>query len=218
MGLMPIQFIIKCRRLMYWWHIKSTNDSSLIHKVYRAQKIDPVKNDWVNQVNQDKKDFNINFDDVQIRKISKDAFKKKVKRGARSAALNYLNSLKETHSKLENIEFNNLECQEYFNDKRLSPNEVKLLFNLRTRMFNCKDNFKNQYQEDIWCQLCKFFVDCQSHLMQCPILKECVPELKKNSLVKYEDIFRDTDSQVKAIKLLVKIIEVRELLLNQKKS
>ena len=67
MGLMPIQFIIKCRRLMYWWHINNTDNSSLINRVYQAQKINPVKNDWVHQVSQDKKDFNIDIDDSKKR-------------------------------------------------------------------------------------------------------------------------------------------------------
>ena len=132
--------------------------------------------------------------------------------------IKYLNNLKKTHSKLDNIEFTDFICQAYFTDERLTPNEVKLLFNLRTRMFNCKANFKNQYQDDIWCNLCKFFVDCQSHLLQCPVLKACVPELRNNLTVKYEDIFLSVDFQVKAVKLLVKVIECRELLLNQKKT
>ena len=54
--------------------------------------------------------------------------------------------------------------------------------------------------------------------MQCPVLIECVPELRKNSTIKYEDIFQNIDHQVKAVKLLAKIIECRELLLSQRKS
>ena len=149
-------------------------------------------------------------------KISKAVFKKKVKHGAKIETINYLIGLKNKHSKLENISVSGeLSAQEYFSDTRLNPTEVKLLFKLRTRMFNCKNNFKNRWQEDIWCKLCRIFVDCQSHLMQCPILVACVPELRQNSTIKYEDIFLSVDYQVRAIKLLAKVIDCRELLLNR---
>ena len=142
-----------------------------------------------------------------------------VKREAKNETIKYLNSLKEKHSKLDNINFSDLECQSYFYDERLSPKEVQLLFSLRTRMFDCKANFKNQYQNDLWCKLCDIFVDCQSHLMQCPILKGCIPELRSNQEIKYEDIFLGIEFQVKAIKLIAKVIECRELLLsNRNKS
>ena len=203
---------------MYWWHINNTNNSSLINRVYQAQKINPVKNDWVLQVSQDQKDFHIDLDDNEIKNISKFRFKKKVKNEAKIETLKYLNALKETHSKLDNINNSELECQAYFFDERLNPKEIQLLFSLRTRMFDCKSNFKNQYQNDLWCKLCDIFVDCQSHVLQCPVLRGCVPELRKNQSIKYEDIFLGIDFQVRAIKLLVKVIECRELLLSQKKQ
>ena len=57
-----------------------------------------------------------------------------VKREAKNETIKYLNSLKEKHSKLDNINFSDLECQSYFYDERLSPKEVQLLFSLRTRI------------------------------------------------------------------------------------
>ena len=57
--------------------------------------------------------------------------------------------------------------------------------------------------------MCKVSADSESHLMEWHILVNCVPELRN----KYEDIFKSVDKQVKTIKLLTKVIEVRELLL-----
>ena len=108
-------------------------------------------------------------------------------------------------------------CQDYLKDQRLNPKEIKLLFKLRTRMLNCKENFKNKYQgEFLFCELCKISADSQSHLMECHILTNCVPELRNNVSTKYQDIFKNIDKQVKAIKLLTRVVEVRDLLLLKK--
>jgi elongation factor P--beta-lysine ligase len=81
-------------------------------------------------------------------------------------------------------------------------------------MYKCKENVKNQFKNEFqFCELCKVSADSQSHLMECHILVNCVPELRNNLYIKYEDIFKSVDKQVKAIKLLTKVIEVRELLL-----
>ena len=86
-------------------------------------------------------------------------------------------------------------------------------------MYNCKANFKNQFKGEFqFCELCKISADSQNHLMECHILVNCVPELRKNIDVKYEDIFKNVDNQVKTIKLLTKVIEVRELLLLKNKE
>ena len=49
-GKMPIRTLIKMRQLMYWWHINNVKETALIKKCYKAQKIDPVKNDWLKTI------------------------------------------------------------------------------------------------------------------------------------------------------------------------
>ena len=60
-GKLPIRYIIKIRRLMYWWHITRVPETSLIQRFYKAQKLKPIRNDWVLQLEKDKKEFGINF-------------------------------------------------------------------------------------------------------------------------------------------------------------
>ena len=127
-------------------------------------------------------------------------------------AKKYLSKLKEKHSKLKNIKFDKISFQKYLTDPRLSPSEVKLLFQLRTRMFPVKENFKNkvkQHGQNIYCEICKVKRDNQKHLLQCTILKNLVPELKTTT-VKYDDIFGDIMKMVKAAKLLKKVCDARK--------
>ena len=46
-GTLPFRYIIKSRRLMYWWHLVKQNDDRLLSKFYKAQKNRPVKGDWI---------------------------------------------------------------------------------------------------------------------------------------------------------------------------
>ena len=78
---------------------------------------------------------------------------------------------------------------------------------MRTKMYSVRDNFKNQYESKL-CQLCKTQNDDQPHLFMCEkIILNC-KLLAENTKAEYEDIFG-------AAKLLEKIIETREMLMNK---
>ena len=66
-GKIPINIVIKMRRLMYWWHIVNKDNTSMLHNVYSAQKSFPVRGDWSNLLDKDKKDFDIDCDDNQLK-------------------------------------------------------------------------------------------------------------------------------------------------------
>ena len=128
----------------------------------------------------------------------------------------HLQKLKMKHSKLDSINFKELKCSEYLLDPQLNKKEVRLLFKLRTRMYNVKANFSSMYNFNLLCDLCKSQICNQEHLLQCKVLTLSVPELSSNTEVKYHDIFKTTSKMVPAIKLLSKVTDVREELLEAK--
>ena len=140
-----------------------------------------------------------------------------VKKAAIKQTVQYLNKIKEKHSKLDDIAIEDFKTQEYLTDDRINLNQIKMLFKLRTRMFEYKQNFtKNKYSEhNRFCDLCKVCIDSQSHLLECFVLKNCNEELRNNKLVKYEHIFDDVELQIPAIKLISKITMTREILLEK---
>ena len=73
-GKLPLRFIIQNRRLMYWFHLVKIGEDKMLHKFYKAQQNIPVKKDWTSQVEQDKKDLDINFSDDDIKQMSKYKF------------------------------------------------------------------------------------------------------------------------------------------------
>ena len=86
-----------------------------------------------------------------------------------------------------------------------------LLFALRTRMIDLKGNFSNKYGLDIACRVCKVQVECQEHILKCEVLKENVDV---PSHVAYEDIFRNVDKQLEAVKVFKNLLREREIILN----
>ena len=62
--------------------------------------------------------------------------------------MEYMNKLKLSHSKVENIKHNELRMQEYLQHQNIENIQTaKFIFEARTRMLDVKTNFKNKYQK-----------------------------------------------------------------------
>ena len=98
--------------------------------VYNAQKSDPVKGDWVIDLDNDKKEFEIDYDDEELKGMfkTKNTFKRFLRKKGIQIAEKYLKQLKAKHSKLDNVKFEKLNSAPYLDDTRLSHKEVRLLF------------------------------------------------------------------------------------------
>ena len=93
-GKMPVKFIVKMRRLMYYWHILTRNKDELIFKFYSAQKYSPSKGDWVHQVRKDLVDLKLELSEEEISLMSQYQFKKLVRRSVESLAISSLKNRK----------------------------------------------------------------------------------------------------------------------------
>ena len=79
-------------------------------------------------------------------------------------------------------------------------------------MVQVKANFKNGL-DNIICDLCNIEEDDQCHLLSCEKLMYECEDLYNDDTVEYEDIFSNTENQLKAVKLFQKVLKVRENLL-----
>ena len=75
------------------------------------------------------------------------------------------------------------------NSLKLNPKEAKLIFNLRSRMTEVKNNFKNDF-EDLACRACGLEEETQQHVLQCKVLKD--PFNPSENLIEYESIKNGT--------------------------
>ena len=108
-GSVSIKIKISMRRLLYWWNILHVDESEMIHKVYRAQKLSPVFGDWIQLLETDKKQFGILLTDEDIQSVSLYEFKEFIKKKAKELMIEYLSSLQQKHSKSKDLDVEDLE-------------------------------------------------------------------------------------------------------------
>ena len=174
----------------------------------------PSKDDWVMQIEEDKKELQLELTDKDIKKLSKFKFKKILEERIKKKSFEYLIKKKDMHSKVEHINFDKLELQKYLKSNSTLDNEEKyFLFKLRTRMTQMKMNYKNNFNV-LKCRLGCTDDEEQKHLFECDVLINNCENLENNMTVEYEDIFStEISKQVKAIKLLSQIWGIRQKLI-----
>ena len=176
-GLLPIEFVAMQRRLMYLHNILKKSENELIRKVYETQKSLPTKNDWYQQISEDKDKLGLFLSDKEISNMSKKTFKTLVVKAVRNYALNCLTqkATKNENSKCRKLIKAELVKENYLSDKRFSKSECELLFALRTRMIpGIKTNFSSQYANNLDCELCSTHSDSQELLLSCVTFRKHV--------------------------------------------
>ena len=166
LGIQPIQSILKQRRLNYLYYLIQRNQNSMLYKFFIAQYYNPSPGDWCNQIKEDLKDTEINMSIVQIKSLSKYKFTKLVKEQVTKFTLKVLMEFKAIHSKMNNVEYRNLEIQPYFNEESVNTNDARQILRYRTRLLKFKENFKGN-DEDNSCLLCKNHPDDQHKIEFC---------------------------------------------------
>ena len=79
LGLIPILYIIKMKRLNYFHHLLNSDDNSIARKVLFQQMKKPFKCDWISPLQEDLDEFQLNMSFDQISSVSKNKWKKIVK-------------------------------------------------------------------------------------------------------------------------------------------
>ena len=196
-GAIPLKFIIASRRMNYLQTLLKREDEELTKRVLIAQFDDPSDGDFAKLVRDDFEMVEETLDMNMIENTSDDQFKALVKNSIKKAALKYLNKLKESHSKVDHISFEELKIQPYLKSPLFSNMETSLLFALRSRTEETfKANFRNMYGNVVPCPLeCKNKDDekdddTQKHMLECiKIRAEYLTDDIAMGDVKYDDLF-----------------------------
>ena len=197
MGCLPIRFIIKSRRIMFLHYILSEEDDSLMLKFFKAQLENPSLGDWSEQVKDDLDEIGMKISMEEIRPLSEDSFRRRVRKAIRKASFKWLNEERASKSKIMNILYSKFEMQGYLQGNTLDTREKKLLFQIRTRMTDLKINFKNSYTE-LSCPLCARDDDSQEHVLVCTVLLKNTSFVASGT-VEYSHIFHSDVSKQSAI-------------------
>ena len=113
LGIVPIEFVLKHKRLNFLHYILNEDSKSITSQVYCALKEDTRKGDFVQLTNCDRKYLQIDLCDDDIRDISKHSWKKYIKEKVMNAALQHLVNENSTKEKTKEVTFSKLELSEY---------------------------------------------------------------------------------------------------------
>ena len=202
---------------MYLWTILRRPSNEMLGKVYRVQNIVKTPGDWSIKVKEDLLEYGIDLADKDIKDLSHYKYRKLVNKNVEKAAHKYLSMKAAKHSKSQDINKSEKMKEKYLDDKRFTLSEAQLLFQLRTRMISVKMNFSSIWKDDVSCRLCKdtVMIESQAHLLTC---NEILKHVDVPNNIKHEDLFKNTDKQLAAMKVFKKIIRQREILMNCSES
>ena len=195
LGIYPIRFVIRNRRVMYLHNILA-NKQSLQYRVFQAQLKSPCKGDWTSTVSNDLCELGITLTHQEISRMSKEKFQNVLKEKIKKSAFEYLIAKKEKNkerSKVKDVNYTNLEIQPYLLPNSLSTKTsesiqlCRFIFSLRCR--------KSSYVS-LNCELCDLHVDSQKNLLICTKLAEDKDLVAASPT--YEDLFSsDIEKQIK---------------------
>ena len=124
MGCIPIRFIIKSRRIMFLHYILNQNENSLLFKFCNVQLENPVQGDWSEQVLLDISEIDLQLTMQEIKNLSKESFRAKVKKAIERAALIWLIEEKGKKSKVKNSDYDILKMQNFLEGSELETAEI----------------------------------------------------------------------------------------------
>ena len=125
-GAIAIKHLLRGRRVMYLWTILQNSEEELVSKVYRAQKLLPVKDDWIHTINDDLEVLGIPFDEEKIRKTKQITFKNLVNKKIKELA--HCSLLENKKGKLINLS-DDYCMQEYLTTDKITLAQKQILFN-----------------------------------------------------------------------------------------
>ena len=214
-GAIPIRFLISSRRLIYLRTILMKDDSELVKRIFKAQLENPSPGDYIELLKNNFQKIEESYDEQEVVNKCSQTYKKSIKMKIRKAALKYLNDLKNTHTKIKNINYETLKCQDYLKSSMFSNTDVNTLFSLRSRMIECKVNFKSKHQNNnLKCKFCKTDEDdSQEHLLECiELARRHKGKSMTKEKVEYQDIFKDVIKQKQITQIYTELLEIRKKL------
>ena len=153
----------------------------------------------------------------EIQNISKEKFRKIVKIKVQNASFKYLKELKNNHSKMRNLNYDEFKLAEYLSSPLFNDESRKLLLALRTRTVpGIRTDYGTLYVDKM-CPLGCGDEDNIPNILSCRILREKhkSDEMLVNSELKYSDIFSNNiRKQKEATELFRQLLETRNQIIS----
>ena len=203
LGNLPIRFVIMSRRLLFLQYILQEQGDTLLHSFLVAQMKDTLKGDWWETVQNDLVELKLDLSLSEIKLMSVESFKKKVRKHVSEMAFYWLLNEKQRSKKIRSNEYSALTTQNYLKSEILDVKQKKFLTHLRGKMVKVKANYSKMY-DNIFCPLClsrgENIEDSQDHLIECKILSN---EKDIDTGTEYMNIYSEEPRKFEEITVLL---------------
>ena len=195
LGVLPIEYEIHRRQLVFLHHVVTLPQSDPVYKLYEKQKLLKYEKNWANNI--DSLLLTYSLETENVASMSKLTWKNKVTESITSFALKMLQDKCLNQTKTYMHTYETFEQQQYIT--AYPPHLASFLFKLRGRSLNCRDNHHSS-SKSIMCRLCAVDIESQDHIVNCvfvrganqiipiePYLSDNVPLDKINELQVLKD-------------------------------
>ena len=163
LGVIPIRYKIHKRQLNFLHHIIHLPSSDPVHKLHLQQKLLPYEKNWTNNVFVLLQKYELDYD--SIKDVSKEAWKETVEEAITTVAFQELIQQCSEKTKTFRLKYECFQRQKYITT--FPADLACLLFRIRGKVINCRDNHHSSHQSII-CRLCGVTVETQEHIANCP--------------------------------------------------
>ena len=161
LGVLPIEYEIHKRQLMYLHHIHTLPHDDPVHHILQQQKQLSYSNWYQNVL---KLLLVYQLSEVPYAELSKSNWKHLVTTNIRKHAFDHLKQECSNMTKTYHIQYENFQTQPYITS---SPSDIaSLIFKIRARVLSCRDNHHHT-NRIITCRLCKTHIETQDHIINC---------------------------------------------------
>ena len=144
-GIYPARYIIHRKMLSFLKYILNQPNDSILYRMFKVQKENPTKGDWVSSVEELLKIYEINFTFVEIKSMKSSLYKGLVKRQVEKTAFKNLLNKKENDQKGSNIEYTSMKLADYLHPEcEIYLADKYEIFSIRSEMNDFPSNYGNQ--------------------------------------------------------------------------
>ena len=183
LGILPIQFEIEKRQLLFLRRILNKDFDDPLQLVYNEQLKYEFEKNWANYMLELRRTYNLPLRDENVRKTSAEQWKAFVNNVIREEAFTQLRIHCANNKKTCHLHYESFSRAEY--TAKLQPNLARVIFKARTRMFDIKVNFKKKYHLNIWCPFCKREDETFDHIFACNCGVFCPTTIQSTHLTSF---------------------------------
>ena len=167
-GMIPARYQVHRQMINFLQYLLIQPDSSLLNRVFIAQKHNPTRGDWVQNVTKLLSEYDIKMTLSEIRNMKPSLYKSMVKRKVHDKAFKDLIKKKNDGQKGSLIKYEKLEMATYL----LSKSNISVKDKIEMYAIRCEMNeLPFNYGEKTNCEMgCQAQVMNNEHILNCPAL------------------------------------------------